>query len=212
MADEARGGDTLSGKTISGKTISGKAADGKTAGGNTGGGTRDRPAREPRWAPVLRLARWLLGAFSLVGGVTWIMLNLHLASAVLDTAVGSVLAAGGLVLLMPHRIRLPRTATAITMTVTAVLGTAAGLLAGTAKYCCDVAYIVDRGWPFHWVQRGALADDSVTAYRLAQSGNWQVDLVSLSANLLVWAYAGLVVVVIAVLVRRARGDRSGLRS
>jgi len=175
MTDEARGGET----------------------------TKLRPL-ESWWAPVLRLLRWLLGAASLVAGLTWILLNLSGPSAVLDTAVGCVLAAGGLVLLMPHRIRLPRLATAAAMTVTALGGSAAGVFAQRAEACCSYAYIVDRGWPFHWVQRAAIADDPDTAQRLAQGANWHVDLVSLAGNLLVFAYAGLIVVVIAVLIRRRR--------
>jgi hypothetical protein len=156
------------------------------------------------WSPGLRLVRWLLGATTLVGGSTWILLNLHGPSAVLDTVVGCVLAAGGLVLLMPHRIQLPPVATTVAVCVVGLAGTAAGLVARTAQTCCDVAYIVDRGWPFRWVQRGAVADDVGTAYRLAQSAEWRVDVVALAANVLLWAYAGMLVVVVAVLVRRAR--------
>jgi len=159
---------------------------------------------EPWWAPALRLLRWLLGAVSLVAGLTWLLINLNGPSAVLDAAVGSVLAAGGLVLLMPHRIRLPRLATAATMTVTALGGAALGLTALKAQVCCMYAYIVDRGWPFPWAERGAVADDADTAQRLALGANWHVDLVSLAGNLLVFAYAGLIVVVIAVLIRRRR--------
>jgi hypothetical protein len=164
---------------------------------------------EAWWAPLVRVARWLLGASTLVGGLTWILLNLHLDTAVQDTLAGAVLAAGGLVLLMPHRIRLPRLLTTIAVIAVGVGGTAAGLVAKSAQTCCDFAYIVDRGWPFHWIQRGAVADDPGTAFRLTQSANWQVDLVSLAGNLLVFAYAGLLLVVIVVLVRRARGDHDG---
>ena len=154
--------------------------------------------------PVLRLLRWLLGAVSLVAGLTWILINLNAPSSILDTAVGCVLAAGGLVLLMPHRIRLPRIATAAAMATTALGGAALGLLATRAQTCCSYAYIVDRGWPFHWVQRGGIADDPDTARRLTETADWNVDLVSLAGNLLVFAYAGLVLVVIVVQIRRAR--------
>ena len=169
-----------------------------------GGETTRLRTGEAWWAPVLRLLRWLLGAASLVAGLTWILINTSGPSALLDALVGCVLAAGGLVLLMPHRIRLPRIATAAAMTVTAVGGAALGLLAGRAQTCCMYAYIADRGWPFHWVQRGAVADDPDTAQRLTQGANWHVDLVSLAGNLLVFAYAGLVLVVIVVLVRSRR--------
>lgn len=156
-----------------------------------------------RWAATGRLARWLLGALSLVGGLTWILAATHTPT---DLAVGVVLAAAGLVLLMPHRIRLPRRLTALVMAGFAVVGTIAGLVVLTERVG-SFAYVADRGWPFMWVQRYAVADSAATARRLADSANWTVDLISLSVNLLVWAYAGMLLVVIGVLVRRARGDR-----
>lgn len=160
-------------------------------------------ARPGRWTAAAGLARWLLGALSLVGGLTWILFTVHGPTAAVDLGVGLVLAAAGLVLLMPHRIRLPRRATALTMIGFALAGTAAGLLELTVRFGAYV-YAADRGWPFAWVERAAIAEDTATAERLAGSANWAVDLVSLTANLLLWAYAGLLVVVIAVLARRRR--------
>jgi hypothetical protein len=162
----------------------------------------------PWWVVTGRALRFVLGALSLVGGLTWILLNLHVSTAALDAGVGAVLAAGGLVLLMPHRIRLPRLVTALVMSGFALAGTAAGLLVESSRECCMFAYVSERGWPFHWVSRGGVADDPETAFRLAQSSGWSADVVSLAANLLVWSYVGLVLVVIAVLVRRARPVRA----
>jgi len=170
-----------------------------------------RTALEPWWAPGLRLVRWLLGALTLVGGLTWILVNLTGPSPVLDTVIGLVLAAGGLVLLMPHRIRLPRLLTLAAVVGLGLGGTVAGLVVKTTQTCCAFASIVDRGWPFHWIERGAVADDPDTASRLVGSADWHVDLVSLGANLLLWAYVGMLLVVIAVLVRRARGDHHEAR-
>ncbi|MCO8272379.1 hypothetical protein M1L60_17430 [Actinoplanes sp. TRM 88003] len=162
----------------------------------------------PWWVVTGRALRFVLGALSLVGGLTWALLNLHVATAALDAAVGAVLAAGGLVLLMPHRIRLPRLVTALVMSGFAVAGTVAGLVYEQSRECCEFAYVAERGWPFHWVGRGGVADDPETAIRLAQSSAWSADVVSLTANLLVWSYVGLILVVIAVLVRRARPVRA----
>lgn len=176
--------------------------------------TDDIPARtapEPWWAPGLRLLRFLLGAVTLVGGLTWILVNLTGPNPVLDMVIGGVLAAGALVLLMPHRIRLPRLLTLVAVVGAGVAGTAAGLLASTEQTCCSYAYVVDRGWPFHWVGRGAVATDPDTAFRLTQDADWQVNLLSLGGNVLLWAYVGMLLVVIAVLVRRARGDRHEAR-
>jgi hypothetical protein len=144
-------------------------------------------------------------------GSAWSLLNLHGPHPVVDLAVGAVLAAGGLVLLLPHRIELPPLATTIAAGVAALAGTAAGLASSSAQSCCDFAYIVDRGWPFHWVQRGALASDPDTARRLAQAGNWQVGALSLAADLLLWAYVGILIVAGAVLIRRALRARDGGR-
>ena len=158
-----------------------------------------------RWARAGRLARWLLGAFSLVGGLTWILLTAHGQSAALDLTIGVVAALAGLVLLMPHRIRLPRLITPIVMAMVAIAGAAAGLLHVSERDCCMYAHVVDRGFPFVWVERAGVGADPETAERLARAANWTVDLVSLTANLVLWAYAGMLLLVIAVLVRRRRG-------
>jgi hypothetical protein len=169
-------------------------------------GSNAEPVSDPWWAPALRLLRFLLGAVTLVGGLTWILVNLTGPSPILDLLVGAVLSAGALVLLMPHRIRLPRMLTTLAVAGTALAGTVAGLFAGAAQTCCAYAYVIDRGWPFSWAGRGAVAEDPDTAYRLAQDANWQIDPISLTGDLLLWAYVGLLLVVIAVLVRRARSD------
>jgi hypothetical protein len=159
--------------------------------------------REPWWAPAGRALRWLLGAGSLLAVFTWALINTSNPSAIVDALVGGVLAAGGVVLLMPHRIRLPRQATSVAMTVAALGGTVAGLADGRTTWS-GYAYIADRGWPFHWAQRGAIANDAETARRLTDSADWHVDLVALGGSLLFFAYAGMLLVVIAVLIRRSR--------
>ena len=156
------------------------------------------------WTRAGRLTRWLLGAFSLVAGLTWILFTAHGPTAALDVTVGVVLAAAGLVLLMPHRIRLPRLVTTIVMTMVGIAGTAAGLAHSVERTCCSYAYVLDRGFPFTWAQRAGAGADPATAERLAGAANWTVDLVSLAVNLLLWAYAGMLLVVIAVLVRQRR--------
>ena len=150
--------------------------------------------------------RGLLGSLTLVGGLTWLLLNLPGTHPVLDTVVSLVLAAGGLVLLMPHRITLPRRITGLTAAGAALAGTVAGL-AATASQASTIADVVARGWPFHWLQRGGIADDPETARRIALAADWQVDGVAAAADLLFWAYAGMLVVVVVVLVRRSARER-----
>jgi len=138
------------------------------------------------------------------------LLNLHGPSPVVDIATGIVLALGGLVLLMPHRIHLPGPATGIAAAIAAVVGTAAGIAASTATVCCMFAYVVERGFPFRWLRRGAVADDPEVARRLAATDSWHVDVAGLTMNVIVWAYLGVLVVALVVLVRRARGSVGGL--
>ncbi|WP_433298044.1 hypothetical protein ACQP2F_42410 [Actinoplanes sp. CA-030573] len=148
--------------------------------------------------------RWLLGAFSLVGGLTWALFAVHGPTAAVDLTIGIVFAVVGLVLLMPHRIRLPRLVTTVTMILFAVAGTAVGLVSARVRTCCEFAYIEDRGWPFAWAQRGAVADDWATAERLAHGADWTVDFVAVATDALFWSYVGMVLVVIGVLVRYRR--------
>lgn len=154
----------------------------------------------------------LLGALTLVGGLTWALLNLHGPHEQVDVAVGVVLAAGGLVLLMPHRIQLPGRLTFGGAAVVALAGTGAGLLVSGASACCTYAYVVQRGWPFPWLNKGAWGDDAATARLVAMSAQWQVDAISLAADLLVFAYAGMLVVAAVVLIRRRVGERDGQRA
>src|SRR3954469_17010673 len=78
-------------------------------------------------------ARGVLGGISLVGGLLWILLNLGAPHPVTDMIVGVVLAVGGLVLLMPHRVPLPGRVTALATATAAVTGTLAGALAESTQ-------------------------------------------------------------------------------
>ena len=149
--------------------------------------------------------RGLLGALSLVGGLTWILLNLSAPRPGTDVLVGGVLAAGGLVLLMPHRVRLPGRLTAAASAVAAVAGTLAGTLSESTGISGMIGYFAVRGWPSAWLSRGALADDLATARERAEQSGWQLDAVNLAANLYFWAFVGLLVVAAAGLLRRRAG-------
>ncbi|GAA3350278.1 hypothetical protein GCM10020358_75560 [Amorphoplanes nipponensis] len=147
--------------------------------------------------------RGVLGAVSLVGGLTWILLNLAAPRPVTDMIVGLVLTAGGLVLLMPHRVPLPGRATAAATLVAGVGGTLAGLVAQGAQLGGMWVYLVTRGWPSAWLSRAGLGGDPATARQVAEQSGWQVDVVNLAADLYFWAVAGLLVVAAAGVARRA---------
>ena len=162
----------------------------------------DHPAGDgPRAA---RLGAGLAGAVSLVGGLTLILLNLHGPRPAVDVAVGVVLAAGGLVLLMPHRVRLPTRASWTVAAAAALAGVLAGLVRHEALLGGMYAYVERRGFPYAWLSRGGVADDPATARQLAATDGWQVNVLPLIGDAVVWAYAGLLIL---VLVRRLRGDR-----
>ncbi len=146
----------------------------------------------------------VLGAFSLVGGLTWILLNLHSPRPVVDITVGVVLAAGGLVLLMPHRVRLPARTTWAVAGAAALVGAVAGLAVRSSALGGMYAYVERRGFPFAWLTRGGVADDPDTARQLAATDAWNVNVLPLIGDVFVWAYAGIL---IFALVRRLRHDR-----
>ena len=168
--------------------------------------------RSTGWQQLRAVFGGLVGALTLVGGLTWLLLNLNGPHPALDALVGVVFAAGGLVLLMPHRIRLPGLVTSAAAAGAGLGGTAVGLVAGSAQLCCAFAYAMARGWPFHWVQRGAVADDPDNARRLALGADWQVDVVGLIGNLVFWAYAGMLIVAAVGLARRTAADRGARRA
>jgi hypothetical protein len=158
------------------------------------------------------VVRGLLGAVSLVGGLTWILLNLDAPHPVTDLIVGVVLAAGGLVLLMPHRVALPGRATAAATAGAAVAGTLAGCLSESTRLGGTFVYLASRGWPSAWISRAGLGGDPATARQVAEQSGWQIDAVNLAADVYFWAFAGLLLVAAAVLARRpARSPEPALQ-
>ena len=151
-----------------------------------------------------RLGRGLVAAFgavSLVGGLTWMLLNVHGPQPVVDLAVGAVLALGGLVLLMPHRTRLPGCRTTLVAATAGMAGAGAGLAGKAEHLCCMYAFIVERGLPYRWLTRGGIAADPETARALAARDGWHVDVTTLAVNVVVWAYAGILIFAVLRAVR-----------
>lgn len=146
--------------------------------------------------------RGVLGAVSLVGGLTWILLNLGAPRPVTDMIVGVVLAIGGLVLLMPHRVTLPGRTTAAATIGAAVAGTLGGCLAESTQLGGMYVYLASRGWPSAWLARAGSGGDPATARQVAEQSRWQLDAVNLAANVYFWAFVGLLLVTAAGLIRR----------
>jgi hypothetical protein len=166
----------------------------------------------PSWLrPVVGALRTAAGALTLVGGLTWLLLNLHGPHVLTDMTVGVVLAIGGLVLLMPHRVELPRIWSAAGAALAALAGTVIGLAASTSQLGGAFVYVTARGYPFNWLQRSGVADDAATARRLADAAHWYLDAYSLVGDLLFWGYVGLLAVVVTSLTRLALRDRAARR-
>ncbi|MBG0561666.1 hypothetical protein [Actinoplanes aureus] len=153
------------------------------------------------------MERVTVGALSFLAGTFWLVMNLSTDSAT-DVGIGAVVAAGGLALLAWHRLGVPARLARIVAAVTGLAGAVVGLASHSASLGGMYAWSEDRGWPFAWLYRGAVADDPGQARLLAEADGWGIDVLRLVADLVVWAYAGLIVAV--VIGRFLRGkDRTG---
>ncbi|WP_433792150.1 hypothetical protein [Actinoplanes sp. CA-252034] len=88
-------------------------------------------------------------------------------------------------------------------------GTAAGLIVRTITTGGMFGWFEDRGWPFAWLGRGAVADGLDEARRQAVAEGWALDPTRLVVDVIVWAYAGLVLICVlglAVRAQKARGN------
>ncbi len=122
---------------------------------------------------------------------------------VLASVVG---AAGGAVLLFLHRLGLrPGPIGWAAALVSGVGGAAAGLLHGTAQTCCAFAHLAARGYPFPWLRRGASAETAGAAVAKTAGRPWHPHWDALLADVLFWAYLGVLAAVLVALVRRAVG-------
>ena len=146
-----------------------------------------------------QLARLVLGGANLAGGVAWVLLN---PERVTDVAMGAVMAASGLVLLMTRRFRLPARPLWAVVGGTVVLGALAGLAVHSTVVGGMYGYAERRGFPFAWLSRGGEADELDAARRAAESAAWQVGVLPLLGDVVVCASAGLLVLVLARSLRR----------
>jgi hypothetical protein len=151
-----------------------------------------------------RFWSWILGAVSLVAGLTWVLLHVASPPDWAGIVEGTIIALGGLVLLMPHRVRLPRRSAGLVAAGAALAGTVVGLLAKSTATCCSFAYSEGRGYPFEWLSRLGTGDSPDTARRVALGAGWEVGVAPLLLNVFVWAYAGILILTLVTLLRRRR--------
>ncbi|MBB3097265.1 putative membrane protein YphA (DoxX/SURF4 family) [Actinoplanes campanulatus] len=151
-------------------------------------------------------ARAAIGLISLVLGGFWLVMSPN-GGDLTDAFMGAVVAAGGLVLLLWHRLGLSGRLVSVAAGAAGVTGTLAGLTVYASGICCMFSFGESRGWPLTWLGRGAVADTSDEAIRLARLESWGVYPTDLLIDLVVWAYAGMVLAVLIGLVVRAIRSR-----
>jgi hypothetical protein len=153
-----------------------------------------------------RIIRLTVGQVSLTFGMFWLVMNVTVA---VDRHVftGVALAGGGLVLLLWRRIRLPVRLVTVVSVAVGLAGTAGGLIVRTVTTGGMFGWFEDRGWPFAWLGRGGLADSVDEAQRQAVAGGWATDGTRLAADVVVWAYTGLVLICLIGLAVRAQKGR-----
>ncbi|WP_229075676.1 hypothetical protein [Actinoplanes sp. DH11] len=155
----------------------------------------------------IALARFAAGSLGLLAGGFWLVMTL-LSGDPQAASTGALPIGGGLVLLCWDRLRLParRVAAAVAMIIPA--GLAAGLAVERTVLGGMFGWFAYRGWPFTWLERGAAADSPAEARRLAEASDWAVEPFRLVVDVVLWAYAGLVLSAgVILLVRALRGRR-----
>jgi hypothetical protein len=150
---------------------------------------------------VLRLGRLALGALLVLLGGFCVLANVGLWN---NFAVGVVLAAAGLILLLvgplPWRVAGPVVALVM------IVGTLAGTVRRDYYVCCMFGYNMWRGWPLVWLNRGADGDTEEQARRLALQQHWSANPNRLTITMAFWACTGLVIVGVVTLAARRLGE------
>jgi hypothetical protein len=155
-----------------------------------------------------RIIRLTVGQISLTLGMLWLVMNLTVA---FDRHVfaGFAVTGGALVLLLWRRIRLPVRPVVAGSVVFGLVVTVAGLVVRTVTTGGMFGWFEGRGWPFEWLGRGGLAGSLDEARRVAVADGWGVDVWRLAADVVVWTYAGLVLIcLIGLAVRAQKGRRT----
>ncbi|GLY00951.1 MULTISPECIES: hypothetical protein [Actinoplanes] len=156
------------------------------------------------------LAQRAAGVVSMVGAIEELD-KARLASGADERwpalVAGVLLLAGGLVFVLWRRLTPPVKPVLAAAVAAAVAATAAGTLYASSSVCCMYSYGEGRGWPFFWLGRGASADDPETARLLAEANGWALLPDGLLGNVVVGAYAGMIVMVVISVARRSKSGR-----
>jgi hypothetical protein len=152
------------------------------------------------WESFFTALRLIVGWFCVAIGVVNLLVEVDRVSGEPDTGYfvfHTMLFAGGLVLLGVSWLgRSPGLPGYVAGGLVAAAGMVGSAVTVTSSQCCLRAFDVRHGWPFAFVAR----DEAGGA-----AGRWHVDSQHLLADLLFWGYAGLLVLVVVALIRRATG-------
>ncbi|MEU4562127.1 hypothetical protein AB0F72_27400 [Actinoplanes sp. NPDC023936] len=151
------------------------------------------------------MGRLAVGVLGLLGGAFWLVMTLSEGDPRV-TAAGAAAVLGGLILLFWDRLRLPARIVVPAAVAGGLIGTVAGLAARGISTCCMFGWSEGRGWPFVWLTRGGVADTPDEARRLGIEEGWTAIPFRMLADVVLWSYASLVLIVgVLVLTRVLRG-------
>jgi hypothetical protein len=144
------------------------------------------------------------GALGMIVGLLVLLNELRAAERTGESLLaGAVGTAGGAALILLPRLRLePGLPGVATATVTAVVGTAAGLARVVESTGGAFAYLVGRGFPFTVLRRGDTGATPGAAKAAALDHPWNPRWDALVADLAFWALVGVLLAVLAALLRR----------
>ena len=145
------------------------------------------------------------GAAGMIGGLLVLLNELRAAVRTEESLLtGAVATVGGAALIFLPRFGVrPRLAGVVTVVTVAVAGTAGGALRVVESTGGAYAYLVGRGVPFTFVRRGDTGETPTAAKAAALSHPWNRHWDAFAADLVFWALAGVLMVVVVTLVRRA---------
>lgn len=150
------------------------------------------------WGSFATALRLIVGWFCVAIGVVNLLVEVDRVNGEPDTGYfvfHTMLFVGGLVLLgvawLGHRPGVPGY---VAGGLVAAAGMAVSGITVTWSECCLTAFQVRHGWPFAFIARNEGA---------GEAGRWHIDSQHALADMLFWGYAGLLVLVMIALMRRA---------
>jgi hypothetical protein len=155
------------------------------------------------WESFFTALRLIVGWFCIAIGVVNLLVEVDRVDGEPDTGYfffHTMLFVGGLVLLsLPWLGRSPGLPGYVAGGLVAAAGMVVSGIMVTSSQCCLTVFQVRHGWPFAFVARNEAT---------GEAGRWHIDSQHLLADLMFWAYVGLMVLVVIALLRRVTGNET----